>query len=71
MFDPLVLYRFAVRTGNRQLAAALARSIRADPELSERADLELQHLPRGRARWSESGERVVRAVLDRIGSFLL
>ena len=71
MRDPLVLYRFAVRTGNRPLAAALARSIRADPCLSERAYRELEQMPRGPARWSEPGARVVRGVMERLGSLLL
>jgi hypothetical protein len=66
----LDLYRSAVRSGNRPLADALGRVLRADPELRERADLLLQDLPRGPARWSAAGERVQEAVLRRIGSSL-
>ena len=71
MHDLLALYRFALRSGNRPLAAALARALRSDARLRRRADLDLQELPRGPARWSVAGERIVRAVLDRIGSFPL
>jgi hypothetical protein len=71
MHTLIALYRFALRSGNRPLAEALARALSADPELSARADLDLQRLPRGPARWSEAGERAVRSVLRNLGSFLL
>ena len=64
------LYRFALRSGNRPLAERLGHTLRADPELRERADTALRELPRGPARWSAAGERVVRRVLERIGSVL-
>jgi hypothetical protein len=70
MQELLDLYRSAVRSGNRPLADALGRVLRADPDLRERADLELQELPRGPGRWSAAGERVLVAVLRRIGSSL-
>jgi hypothetical protein len=66
MHELLALYRSALRSGNRPLAEALARVVRADPELRERMDHELQQLPRGPARWSPAGERAVQAVLCRI-----
>jgi hypothetical protein len=66
MHELLALYRFALRSGNRPLAEALARVVRADPELREHMDHELQQLPRGPARWSPAGERAVQAVLSRI-----
>lgn len=65
------LYRMALRSGNRRLAEQLGRVLRTDPALRERADLTLQDLPRGPARWSAAGERVVRRVMDRLGGFLL
>jgi hypothetical protein len=66
MHELVSLYRSALRSGNRPLADALARVVRADPELRERVDLELQELPRGQARWSPAGEAAVRAVMCRI-----
>jgi hypothetical protein len=71
MHDPIDLYRFALRSGNRSLSTALARALRADPALRERADRELQELPRGPARWSRAGARALDAVLRRLGSLLL
>ncbi len=71
MHDPIALYRFALRAGNRGLADALARVLSGDPALSARADLALQQLPREPPRWSEAGERAVRMALRRLGSFLL
>jgi hypothetical protein len=68
MQELLDLYRSAVRSGNRPLADALGGALKADPELRERADLVLQELPRGPARWSAGGERALGAVLRRIGS---
>jgi hypothetical protein len=71
MQELLGLYRFALRSGDRALAEALARALRSDPRLRGLADLELQGLPRGPARWSGAAERAVDAVLRRIGSMLL
>jgi hypothetical protein len=71
MHDPITLYRFALRAGDRPLADALARALSGDPELSARADLALRQLPRGPAGWSEPGERAVQAVLRRLGALLL
>ena len=70
MQELLDLYRSAVRSGNRPLADALGRVLRNDPELRERADLVLQELPRGPARWSAAGERALGAALRGIGSSL-
>jgi hypothetical protein len=67
MHDLVDLYRFALRSGNRPLAAALAAILRRDLELREQADRRLQELPRGPARWSEAGERAVRQALERLG----
>ena len=64
----LALYRAALRSGDRPLAAALVRVLRRDPELLERADRELQELPRRPARPSAAGERALRAVLRRLRS---
>jgi hypothetical protein len=68
MHDLLALYRSALRSGNRPLADALGRVLRRDHELRERADAELQELPRAPTRWSAAGERVLEAVLRRLGS---
>jgi hypothetical protein len=68
MHDLVDLYRFALRSGNRPLAAALAAILRRDPELREQADRRLQELPRGPARWSAPGERAVRRTLERLGA---
>ena len=68
MQELLALYRFALRAGDRPLAEALARAMRSDPFLRRQADLHLQLLPRGQARWSEAAERAVAAALHRIGS---
>jgi hypothetical protein len=65
----LALHRAALRAGDGPLAAALARIVRADPELRERADLELQELPRLPPRRSPAGERVLRAVLWRLRAY--
>jgi hypothetical protein len=68
MQELLALYRFALRAGDRRLAEALARAMRSDPVLRRQADMHLQLLPRGQARWSEAAERAVAAALRRIGS---
>jgi hypothetical protein len=70
MHDLLSLYRFALRSGNRPLAAGLAGILRRDAHLREQADRELRDLPRGPARWSAAGERAVRRVLRRLGVLL-
>jgi hypothetical protein len=68
MQELLALYRFALRSGDRRLAEALARAMRSDPVLRRQADMVLQLLPRGQARWSEAAERAVGAALRRIDS---
>jgi hypothetical protein len=68
MQELLALYRFALRSGNRPLAEALARAIRSDPFLRRQADMHLQLLPRGQARWSQAAERAVWAALGGIDS---
>jgi hypothetical protein len=71
MQELLALYMFALRSGDSRLAEALARALRSDPVLRRQADVDLQLLPRGQARWSEAAERAVAAVLRRIGSTAL
>jgi hypothetical protein len=66
MQELLALYRFALRAGDRRLAAALARAMRSEPRLRRQAERDLQELPRGPARWSEGAERAVAAALRRI-----
>ena len=70
MRDLLKLYRFALRTRNRPLAATLTAILRQDPRLREAADRELQELPRGPMHWSAAAERAVWRVMDRIGALL-
>jgi hypothetical protein len=66
----LALYRAALRSGDRPLAAALVRILRRDPELLERADRELRELPRRSARPSPADELALRNVLRRLRSYL-
>jgi hypothetical protein len=68
MQELLALHRFALRSGDRCLAEALARAMRSDPVLRRQADIHLQLLPRGPAQWSEAAEHAVAAALRRIGS---
>jgi hypothetical protein len=68
MQELLALYRFALRSGDRPLAEALAGAMRSDPRLSGIADLELRRLPRGRPRRSGAADRAVAAALRRLGS---
>jgi hypothetical protein len=68
MQELLALYRFALRSGDRRLAEALARALQSDPLLRRQADLDLQDLPRGPARWSEAAELAAAAALRRIDS---
>ena len=68
MQELLALYRFALRSGDRRLTEALARAMRSDLRLRRQADLDLQKLRRGPARWSEGAERAVAAALQRIDS---
>lgn len=68
MHHLLALFRHALRTGNRPLAAALARALHTDVRLRERADRDLQAQPRGPALWSSAAERALRAVMRRLGS---
>jgi hypothetical protein len=68
MQELLALYRFALRSGDRPLAEALARAMGSDPFLRRQADVHLQLLPRGEARWSEAAEGAVTAALRGIDS---
>jgi hypothetical protein len=66
----LALYRAALRSEDRTLAAALLRVLRRDPLLRERADLDLQELPRLPPHRSAERERTLQAVLRRLRSYL-
>jgi hypothetical protein len=66
----LALYRAALRSGDRPLAAALVRILRRDPELLERADRELRELPRRPPRPAPGDELALRTVLRRLRSYL-
>ncbi len=68
MQELLALYRFAMRSGDRPLAEALAGALRSDPFLRRQADMHLRLQPRGQARWSEAAERAVTAALRGIDS---
>jgi hypothetical protein len=70
MHDLMKLYLSALRSGDRPLAAALARALRAQPTAAGSADRSLQELPRGPARWSAAAELVVGRVMRRLGSGL-
>jgi hypothetical protein len=59
MHDVIELYLFALQSGDRPLAAALARALRAEPRLREQADRSLQWMPRACVRWSAGAARVV------------
>jgi hypothetical protein len=59
MHDVIELYVFAVRSGDRPLAAALARALRAAPRLRAETDGALQRMPRAGPRWSAGAARVV------------
>jgi hypothetical protein len=59
MDDLLNLYLFAARSGDRPLAAALARALRSEPRLRSRADDALRRMPRAPARWSAEAARAV------------
>jgi hypothetical protein len=66
----LALYRAALRSGDGPLAAALVRVLRRDAALRERADLDLQELPRRPPHASPAGRRALRGVLSRLRSYL-
>jgi len=66
--DPVKLYRFLLRDGDRQVADALTRALRGDPIASERADRELRRLRRGPARHSRVGVRALTLLLRRTGA---
>jgi hypothetical protein len=66
----LALYRAALRSENLTLAAVLVRVLRRDPLLRERADCDLQELPRLPPRPSADRERTLLAVLGRLRSYL-
>jgi hypothetical protein len=58
MHDVIELYLFAVRSGDRPLAAALGRALRAAPRLRAQAYSALQRMPRAGPRWSAGAARV-------------
>jgi hypothetical protein len=66
MPDLIKLYLFALRSGDRPLARALARALRSDGPLRSHADDALQGLPRGPARWSADAARVVSRLASRL-----
>jgi hypothetical protein len=70
MHDLVSLYRLALRSGDRQLAAELAAILSRDPQLREQADGDLQELPRGPTLWSAECERAVRQVHERLDGSL-
>jgi hypothetical protein len=59
MEDVIELYLFALRSGDRSLAAGLGRALRAEPRMREQADRSLQRMPRAGVRWSAGAARVV------------
>ena len=71
MNELLLLYRYALRVGDRPLTERLGRVIRGDRLLRERADRELQAMPRGPARWSLGAERTLHRLVDRLGAVML
>jgi hypothetical protein len=71
MQDLIKLYLFALRSGDRPLARALARALRFEAQLRKEADVSLQGVPRGPARWSAGAESVVSRLASRLGSVLL
>ena len=70
MHDLIKLYLFALRSGDRPLARVLARALRSEASLREDADVLLQRVPRGPARWSAGAEGVVSRLVSRLGSVL-
>jgi hypothetical protein len=70
MRDLIELYLFALRSGDRPLARVLARALRSQAPLRRDADVSLQGVPRGPARWSAGAETVVSRVMSRLGSML-
>ena len=66
MPDLIKLYLFALRSGDRPLARALARALRSDGTLLGSADDALQGLPRGPGRWSADAARLVSRVASRL-----
>jgi hypothetical protein len=64
MHDVIELYLFALRSGDRPLAAALGRALRAEPRLREKADRSLQRLPRAGPRWSAGAAGVVNRLVS-------
>jgi hypothetical protein len=71
MHDLIKLYLFALRSGHRPLARVLARALRSDAPLRKHADVSLQGVPRGPARWSAGAESVVSRLASRLDSVLL
>ena len=71
MNELLLLYRYALRVGDRPLTERLGRVVRGDRLLRDRADHDLQRLPRGLARWSPGAERAMHRLVDRLSVVLL
>ena len=71
MNELILLYRYALRVGDRPLTERLGRVIRGDRLLRERVDGELQLVPRGIARWSGEAERTLHRLVDRLGAVML
>jgi hypothetical protein len=70
MHDLIRLYLFALRSGDRPLARVLARALRSRTPLRRDADVSLQRVPRGPARWSAGAQNVVSRAMSRLGSVL-
>jgi len=67
----LDLYRFALRSGNRPLAARLSAVLSRDAALAAEVDDSLRELPRGPARWSPGAERAVLRTINRLSALPL
>jgi hypothetical protein len=64
MHQLLALHRHALRTDNLSLATTVARALRTDPELRERADRHLQTRARGPALWSAAAAPTIGVVMQ-------
>ena len=64
--DPIAFLRFALRSGDIELAERLTLALRSDPGYRERADAVLQGLPPpSPVRHSTPGGRLLDSLLDR------
>jgi hypothetical protein len=70
MHNLIRLYLFALRSGERPLAKVLARALRSEALARQHADVSLQGVPRGPARWSAGAQGAVSRVVSRLGSML-